>query len=238
MPPLIPQVPTLLITGANRGIGLELTRQYLHDGWRVVATCRNPEEATELKTLVGGFPERAELHPLSVTKLGEIEMLADRLKGQAMDMVLNNAGVRRMDAFHLGEIAPDAFLNSVEVNALGPLKVAEAFIPHLAAAENPLLVMVSSSLGSIAKNLQGGDYAYRASKAALNAVMRSLAADLKDRGITVVSLHPGWVRTDMGGGEAPLSVEESGKAVREVLAAVQAEDSGRFLRFDGHDEPW
>ncbi len=100
------------------------------------------------------------------------------------------------------------------------------------------MVMVSSSLGSLARNTSGGDYAYRASKAALNAVMRSLSADLRTRGITVVSLHPGWVRTAMGGSGATLSVEESVRAIREVLAGVGPEDTGRFLRYDGREEPW
>ena len=162
--------------------------------------------------------------------------LHDRV--DAIDLLVNNAGVRRMDAYHLGEIQQEAFLDSMNVNAFGALKVAEAFLPHLALADAPLLVMMSSALGSISKNEDGGDYSYRASKAAMNAVMRSLAVDLRDMGITVISLHPGWVRTEMGGEEAPLSTGESVSAIRRVLQSVGLRDSGRFLRFDGTEEPW
>jgi len=126
----------------------------------------------------------------------------------------------------------------MEVNALGALKVTEALLPNLRRAEEPLVVMMSSSLGSLARNEEGGDYAYRAGKAALYAVMRSLAADLKKDRIAVISLHPGWVRTDMGGDHARLSVEESVSAMRRVLDGVSFADTGRFLRWDGREEPW
>jgi NAD(P)-dependent dehydrogenase (short-subunit alcohol dehydrogenase family) len=231
-------VPTALVTGANRGIGLELTRQYLREGWRVIATCRFPPEAESLQALAADFPERAEIHALSVTDWRRVTGLSQLLEDRAIHLLLNNAAVRHMDAYHLGKIDPDAFLDAVAVNALGALKVAEAFVPQLSRAGKSTLVMVSSNLGSISKNRQGGDYAYRASKAAMNAVMRSLAVDLEGKGITVISLHPGWVRTDMGGKHAPLSPEESVTAIRKVLSRVGPEDSGRFLRFDGHEELW
>lgn len=231
-------MPTLFVTGANRGIGLELTRQYLKDDWEVIATCREPGEALELGSLKEDFPDRTEIHPLSVTDWAGIRKLARRLEGRPVDLLMNNAGVRRMDAHHLGEIDVGGFMRSVEVNALGALKVSEAFRPHLARSGNALLVMISSSLGSITKNRQGGDYSYRASKAAMNAVMRSLAMDLKEDGITVISMHPGWVRTDMGGEEATLSPAESAADIRKVLARVTPEDTGRFLRYDGHEDPF
>lgn len=231
-------MPTLFITGANRGIGLELTRQYVEDGWHAIATCRNPGEARELRGLAAAHPERMEIHGLSVTDWDGIRDLARKLDGRGVDLLVNNAGVRKMDAYHLGQIDEEAFLRSVEVNALGALKVSEAFRPHLASRGNALLVMISSALGSITKNRKGGDYSYRASKAAMNAVMRSLAMDLREDGTTVVSMHPGWVRTDMGGHGAPLSPGESARAIREVLAGITPEDTGRFLRFDGHEDPF
>lgn len=231
-------MPTLFITGANRGIGLELTRLYLEKGWSVLATCRDPQSAPELESLAQTHPKQLEVHALSVTDYGGVSRLAERLQGRSVDLLINNAGVRRMDGYHLGKVDPEAFRDSMEVNVLGALKVSEAFLPHLGGGEEPLLVMVSSSLGSIEKNLQGGDYAYRASKAALNAVMRSMAADLREKGVRVISLHPGWVRTGMGGGKAPLSPQESARAMAQVLEALGPEDTGRFLRFDGQEELW
>jgi len=231
-------VPTLFVTGANRGIGLALTRRYVENGWTAIATCRNPEEAQDLQDLASSAPERVEVYPLSVTDWGGIRNLAERLSGRPIDMLVNNAGVRRMNAYHLGDIDVDGFMRSVEVNALGALKVSEAFRPHLARSKNALLVMMSSSLGSIAKNRQGGDYSYRASKAAMNAVMRSLAVDLNGDGTTVVSVHPGWVRTDMGGRQASLSPEESAAAIQRVLEGVTPDNTGSFLRYDGREDPF
>jgi NAD(P)-dependent dehydrogenase (short-subunit alcohol dehydrogenase family) len=252
-------MPTVLVTGANRGIGLELGRQYAAAGWNVLATCRAPGRAAKLQELAragtgsafAGFEEgwansgaaprptfKIEMLPLSVTDPEHIENLARDLDGRPLDLLLNNAGVRGDGAANLGSIDPGAFLHTIHVNTLGALKVTEALLPNLRRAEAPLVVMMSSSLGSLARNEEGGDYAYRASKAAMNAVMRSLAADLKPQGIAVVALHPGWVRTDMGGRHARLSVEESVAALRQVLERVTFADTGRFLRWDGREEPW
>jgi NAD(P)-dependent dehydrogenase (short-subunit alcohol dehydrogenase family) len=231
-------LPEALITGANRGIGLEFARQLLNEDWSVVATCRHPEGARELEGLRRRFPDSCEVRPLSVTDWEGITALAGDLRGRSLRLLLNNAGTRPMEAYSLGEIDPDAFMEAVRVNALGALKVTEAFVPHLTAAAESVVAMVSSNLGSIARNEAGGDYAYRASKAAMNAVMRSLAMDLKGRGITVISLHPGWVRTRMGGDHARLSVSESVAGMREVLSRISLRDSGRFLRYDGFEEAW
>jgi len=227
-----------LITGANRGIGLEFARQLLHEDWSVVATCRQPEGAGELERLHRRFPDSCEVRRLSVTDWGGIAALAGELRGRSLRLLLNNAGIRPMETRSLGEIDPDAFMETVRVNTLGALKVTEAFLPHLGAAAESVVAMVSSNLGSIARNEAGGDYAYRASKAAMNAVMRSLAMDLKERGITVLSLHPGWVRTRMGGDHARLSVTESVAGMRDVLSGISLQDSGRFLRYDGFEETW
>lgn len=231
-------MPTTLITGANRGLGLELARQYSREGWTVLATCRDPEKARGLRELRGERPEQVEVHPLEVTDPESIQALSSRLGDVSVDLLLNNAGVRRMDAYHLGSVSSEGFMHSMEVNVLGALKVAEAFLPHLERAPDPLLVMVSSNLGSLGRNNGGGDYSYGPSKAALNHVTRSLAHDLESRGITVVALHPGWVRTDMGGDHARLGVDESVGMIREVLSRVSRDDTGRFLRYDGHEEVW
>lgn len=231
-------MPALLVTGANRGLGLEFARQYAADGWRVLATCRDPEEAGALRALRREHPDAVEIHVLDVTDWSGIGTLAGELEDVSLDLLLNNAGIRRMDAHDLGSISVEGFMRSLEVNVLGALKVAEAFVPHLERTEDSLLVMVSSNLGSLARNTSGGDYAYRASKAAMNAVTRSLAADLGPRGITTIALHPGWVSTDMGGSGARLSPPESAEMIRDVLAGVTREDNGTFLRYDGREEAW
>jgi NAD(P)-dependent dehydrogenase (short-subunit alcohol dehydrogenase family) len=229
---------TVLITGANRGIGLELVRQYSAAGWVVVATCREPPSARELQDLATERPGRIEVLPLSVTEPREVEALPRKLGERPLHLLVNNAGLRPREASLLGSVDPAAFMEGINVNALGALKVTEALLPNLQGGENPLVVMMSSSLGSLARNQEGGDYGYRAGKAAMNAVMRSLAVDLKPLGITVISLHPGWVRTRMGGNHARLSVEESVEAMRSVLDRVSLEDTGKFLRYDGREEPW
>jgi len=229
---------TVLITGANRGIGLELVRQYAAAGWMVVATCREPASARELHGMARERPGMIEVLPLSVTEPEEIEALPGKLGDQPLHLLVNNAGLRPREASVLGSVDPAAFMEAMRVNALGALKVTEALLPNLQGGERPLVVMMSSSLGSLARNQEGGDYGYRAGKAAMNAVMRSLAVDLKPLGITVISLHPGWVRTRMGGSHARLSVEESVTAMRSVLDQVSPDDTGKFLRHDGREEPW
>jgi NAD(P)-dependent dehydrogenase (short-subunit alcohol dehydrogenase family) len=229
---------TVLVTGANRGIGLGLVRHYAAAGWSVLATCRAPETARQLQALARERPGRVEILSLSVTEPGEVEDLGRTLNDRPLDLLVNNAGVRGKGASTLGSINPWSFLHAMEVNPLGALKVTEALLPNLRRAAEPLVVMMSSSLGSLTRNEEGGDYAYRASKAAMNAVMRSLAADLKKDRIAVISIHPGWVRTDMGGDHARLSVEESVSAMGRVLDGVSFADTGRFLRWDGREEPW
>ncbi len=231
-------MPALLVTGANRGIGLELVRQYAAEGWSVLATCRHPDSAQDLQDLAAKDPDRVELLPLSVTEPGEIEALPRRLGDRPLHLLVNNAGLRPREASVLGSVDTASFMEAIQVNALGALKVTEALLPNLQRGEKPLVVMISSSLGSLARNEEGGDYGYRAGKAALNAVMRSLAVDLNPRGITVISIHPGWVRTRMGGSHARLSVEESVTAMRSVLGRVSLADTGKFLRLDGREEPW
>ena len=230
---------TVLITGAGRGIGLEFARQYLADaGWRVLACCRQPERATELKPLAAASRGRLEVLPLDVRDAGQITALAGTLRGQAIDILINNAGVYGQRAAALGAIEADTWRLTLEVNALAPLKMCEAFVEHVARSERRLMVAITSRMGSIADNTSGGHYAYRASKAALNAAVKSLALDLRPQGITCLALHPGWVRTAMGGSEAPLSVTESVTGLRKVMAAARPAQSGRFLAFDGAEIPW
>lgn len=230
---------TLLITGSSRGIGLELTRQYLEAGWRVHATCRHPEQSLALTQLAaGGHGGRLSLHPLDVTDWHQIMGLQAVLRGQPLDLLINNAGALGPKMQGLGEIHPDAWLETLRVNSIAPLILLEALVDNLAAGQRRIVANLSSKMGSIEDNRSGGYYIYRSSKAALNAAMRSAALDLAQRGITVVLLHPGWVRTRMGGPQAELEVADSVAHMRQVLDRIGPRDTGRFIDLDGSDIPW
>ena len=226
-------MPTVLITGANRGIGLEFARQYAEAGYRVHAACRTPESADALGSLGKGV----KLHALDVTDHGRIEALAAGLKGEAIDIVINNAGIYGAQQ-ELGKIDYAAWEEVMRVNTLAPLKMAECFLPHLEAGKMKMIASLTSRMGSIAENDAGGVYIYRSSKAALNAAARSLALDLAPRGITVIVFHPGWVKTDMGGAGALIDAETSVGGMRAVIAGAGPKDSGRFFNYDGTEVPW
>ncbi len=223
----------ILITGANRGIGLELARQYAADGWRVHACSRDPDKVDALAAVAGDVS----LHRLDVEDLGTIDALAADLGGAAIDVLVNNAGVYGpVQSF--GKVDLSAFDSVMAINALGPLAVTERLIEHVARGERKLVVCISSLWGSMGANTWGGHYLYGPSKAALNMIVKSASIDLKDRGIAVVAMSPGWVRTDMGGEGADLSVEESAASMRGVIAGLGMADTGRFMSHDGRDAPW
>lgn len=228
-------MPSVLITGSNRGLGLEFVRQYQADGWRVYACCRNPAQAEALNALAGEAATTT-VHALDVSDFGAIEALARELSGEAIDVLLNNAGVFG-DGSPLGHVNYEVFRSTLEINSLAPLRMVECFLPHVEAGEQRKIVNVTSKMGSISDNTSGGRYAYRASKAALNMINRSLAHDLGGRATTIV-LHPGWVATDMGGPSAPLKPTEACAQMREVIAGLSLADSGKFFNFDGGHLPW
>ncbi len=227
-------MPTVLITGANRGLGLDFARQYAADGWRVISTCRDPDAAEALGTVAGDVT----VHPLDVADVASIDALAAALDGEAIDLLLNNAGVIGARDLAFGETDYDSFAQTMRANVMGPLAVAERFLPHVLRGGKKLMATVTSRLGSIGLNDWGGRYIYSASKAALNAVMKSAAIDLAGKGVTVVVLHPGWVQTDMGGPKADITPEESVTGMRRVIAGLTAADNGRFLNYDGAEFPW
>ena len=237
-------MPTVLITGTNRGLGLELARQYAADDWRVLACSRDPE-AGPLQALESEYPAVSR-HALEVTDASSVGTLAASLRDMSIDVLLNVAGVmhRRVPSAEgtstspLGPLDYDDWLRVLAVNVLGPARVTEALLENVAAGEQKKIVTLSSELGSMAGNEGGGLYAYRSSKAAVNAVMKSMANDLASRGIIAIPMHPGWVRTDMGGPKAPLSPEESAAGMRGVIAGLTLADSGRFLQWDGQELPW
>ena len=230
---------TLLITGANRGIGLEFVRQYAAEGWRVFACCRKPAAADLLNRLVNQFPDRIQAHALDVTAHQQIEQLAQTLTGQPIDLLINNAGVYppdRGDAFGKTDYA--AWQHAFEVNTMAPLKMTEAFIKQVARSALKTIVTITSKMGSVADNRGGGGYIYRSSKAGVNIVVKSLSIDLNPQKIIAVVLHPGWVKTDMGGPGALITTEQSVTGMRRVIGNLTLQDSGKFYAFDGQIVPW
>jgi NAD(P)-dependent dehydrogenase (short-subunit alcohol dehydrogenase family) len=230
---------SVLITGANRGLGLEFAKQYSDDGWRVFACCRHPDRAKELNDLARASDGRLSLHPLDVSLEPSISALAEALQSDSIDILLNNAGIygdENHDDF--GKIDYERWVETFRVNVMGAMKVTETFVGNVASSEKKVLAFMSSLMGSISDNGSGGSYLYRSSKAALNAIGKSLSIDLKGRGVKTVVLHPGWVKTEMGGENAPLLPPESVAGMRRVLDGLEAKDSGRFLSYEGAELPW
>jgi NAD(P)-dependent dehydrogenase (short-subunit alcohol dehydrogenase family) len=230
-------MPTLLVTGANRGLGLEFVRQFAADGWRVLACCRRPADAADLNR-VAASSGQVSVHALDVTDFARIDALAAELSGQAVDVLLNNAGVYGPNKMDLGHLDYKAWADVFAVNVLAPIKLAEALLEHVARSQRKVIACLSSQMGSIARNSGGRHYLYRSTKAALNAAVKSMAIDLAPRRITAVVLHPGWVRTDMGGADADLTPEQSVRDVRALLERLTFADSGKFLNHDGSEIPW
>jgi NAD(P)-dependent dehydrogenase (short-subunit alcohol dehydrogenase family) len=231
-------MPSTLITGANRGLGLEFARQYAADGWKVYATCRDPNSASELRKLADASDHKMQVLALDVTDLASIKATAAALDGQAIDILLNNAGVGGPRGQKIGNIDYEAWAKVLDVNTLGPLRVVEAFVDHVARSERKLIVTLTSGMGSIGDNTSGGAYAYRSSKAAVNMVMRSLAVDLAPRGITCVVINPGWVQTDMGGPHGTQTPPESIAKLRRLIEDLGQAHSGKFFNHDGHQFSW
>ena len=231
-------MPSNLITGANRGLGLEFTRQYLADGWQVYATCRDPASASELSGLADASGGKLRILELDVTDLASVTAAAEELDGAAIDLLLNNAGVGGARGQSVGNIDYDAWAKVLDVNTMGPMRVSEAFVDHVARSERKLIVTLTSGMGSIGDNTSGGAFAYRSSKAAVNMVMRSLAIDLAPRGITCVVVNPGWVLTDMGGPHATSTPAESIARLRRLIENLAPAHSGKFFNHDGREYEW
>lgn len=221
---------TVLITGANRGIGLALTRQYSARGDKVIAACRQSSDALE-KT---GVQVEA---GVDVTDDAALTGLAQRLGDTRLDVLVLNAGIMTREAF--GEIQADGWEDmrrQFEVNAMGPLRVAQALSGHL--AEDAKIGIITSRMGSMADNGSGGRYGYRASKAAVNAIGKSLAVDMESRGVAVFLLHPGFVATDMVGGKGEVSPEHAAAQLVERLDKLTLGETGTFWHANGTELPW
>ena len=229
---------TVLITGANRGLGLEFSRQYAESGWNVLACCRKPEAAHALNALAARHGN-IQVHALDVGDFTQIDALASQLADQSIDVLLANAGIYGDSAdTGFGALDYQQWSRTLLINAQAPVKLAEAFLPHLLRGKLRLIVPITSQMGSMGDNRGGGSLMYRSSKAALNAAMKTLAIDLKPQGIGVLILHPGWVQTDMGGVQAPTTVTESIAGMIGIIRNFTLEDAGRFVNFKGMELPW
>jgi NAD(P)-dependent dehydrogenase (short-subunit alcohol dehydrogenase family) len=225
---------TVLITGANRGLGLEFTRQYAAAGWKVLATCRDPQNATELNTIAGEI----QVLPLDITDYLAIETVSRILRAEKIDLLLNNAGLYGSRAVAFGETDYEDWFDVFRVNTQAPLKMAECFVEQVANSDKKLIVSISSRLGSIGENDEGQQYTYRSTKAALNAINKSMSVDLVERGITTVVLHPGWAQTDMGGPNAAVDPVDSVAGMRSVIDNLTTADTGRNISYDGSSIDW
>jgi len=231
-------MPSTLITGANRGLGLEFAKQYLADNWQAYAACRDPSSASELRRLADGSRGKLQVLSMDVSDLAKVRAAAVELKGKPIDLLLNNAGIGGPRGQTIGNIDYETWARVLDVNTLGPMRVSEAFVDNVARSDRKLIVTITSGMGSISDNSSGGAFAYRTSKAAVNMVMRSLAVDLAPRGITCVVINPGWVRTDMGGANARLTAAESVTAMRRLIDKLGPAQSGKFFNHDGREYAW
>ena len=227
----------VFITGTTRGIGLELTRQFLDTGSKVFAGARNTE-SDALQSLKATYGDQLQLLTLDVTDNTQITKAAATLAGQPLSLLINNAGLFRSRSDDVDSLSHETWLQEFHVNAIAPFMVTRALRGNLAAADNALVAMISSKMGSMADNTSGGAYSYRSSKAALNAVTVSLCSDLAEDGTRVVALHPGWVRTDMGGDSAPVDAPTSASGLKKVMLGIDDAQNGHFFDYSGASIPW
>ncbi|MBU2568429.1 MAG: SDR family oxidoreductase [Gammaproteobacteria bacterium] len=229
---------TILVTGANRGLGLEFCRQYAEAGDKVIAACRHPDKSEKLQTLAARHAS-IRIEALDVADFAQIDDLSARLVNETIDVLINNAGVYGdKSGGGFGNLDYQAWSHTLLVNTQAPVKMSEAFLPQLQRSDKKLIVALSSQMGSIADNSSGGSIFYRSSKAALDAAMKSVSIDLMDRGVGVLIFHPGWVRTDMGGPNGLIDAYESVTGMRKMIDAFSLRQSGSFIKYEGLTMPW
>jgi len=225
---------TILITGASRGIGFEMTRLLVEDGRSVIATCRNPNAAIELRGL---DDSNLNIHQLEVTDSNSIESLKLALSGVQIDVLINNAGEMGSKQQSIDDMDIDAWRHTFDVNAIAPFQISMSLLKNLKLSSRPRIISVSSQMGALSR-VSSGAYAYRSSKAALNKVMQVIAKDLESENILVCPIHPGWVQTDMGGPSADITVNESAAGIIRFMDSMASEQSGRFWKWNGEEHPW
>jgi len=226
---------TVLITGANRGIGLELCKQFLAAGNSVIATCRENADSSQLRALESA--PSLSIYPLEVTDAKSVNQLVDQLDGKTIDVLINNAGVFGGSRQSVDDMDYAAWQTSLEVNTLAPFRLVVSLRKNLQLSSRPRVVTLSSQMGSLNSN-ETGTIAYRSSKAAVNKVMQVLANEFGEYGIIVCPVHPGWVRTDMGGSQADLSVEECGAGLFNLIDSLTMQQSGRFWTWEAKEIAW
>jgi len=219
---------TVVITGANRGIGLEMAKQYAADGWDVIGTAREPERAQELAAI-----DRVTVMQLDAADDASVEKFVRELGDQPVDLFINNAGI-----YGPSEFDREAWLDLFNVNVIGPVRLATALKDNVARSADQKMVVISSQVGSIAENETGSMIYYRTSKAAVNQAWTCLAKQWQDDGLTLAMLHPGWVQTDMGGENADLTPAESVEGMRAVIDGLTHDQNGKFYDHDGREIPW
>tara|TARA_A100001015_G_scaffold132280_1_gene146814 strand:- start:2246 stop:2941 length:696 start_codon:yes stop_codon:yes gene_type:complete len=229
---------TALITGSNKGLGLEYVKQLLKQSYQVIATCRSPNAATELNNIASTNPQLTVM-PLDMTLDSDIQSLKSKINTQTIDLLVLNAGIRGEENVKIGQpINRDNLLSVMNTNTYGPIKLVESLFDNLKSSKSPILAVATSRVASIKDNTSGGCYAYRASKAALNAIMHSFAIDVQDMGIKVLLLHPGWVRTTITRRNGLIDPPESVKGMLNIIFNHQDYPSGSFIHYQGYTLPW
>ena len=236
-------MPTVFVTGANRGLGYEHVKQYAEKGWKVIACARNPEQANELEELQKKHGDSFIIEQLEVVDHNRIEELAEKYSDEAIDILINNAGTTgpmgvpgAMGYQKIDSMDYQIWRDILEVNLLSPFKIATAFHDHVARSDKKILIMMSSDLGSVEQNNFGGFYSYRASKSSLNIISKGMSVDWND--LTVIALAPGWCKTYLGGDEAEIEPAESVEQQQEMFENITAKDSGKFLDRFGEEVAW
>lgn len=227
-------MPTVLITGANRGLGLEFAKQYAADGWSVIATCRNPIGVGELAQIEGDIA----VYGLDVNNSPSLDRFVADLDGRAIDVLINNAGVYGPKGITAKDVTIEDWMPVMQTNMMAPLFLSRALLDNVTKGDRKLIVNISSIMGSVEKGAGGSEYIYRSSKAALNMVMASYAQEIADTKVAVVMFHPGWVQTDMGGTSATLTPTQSITGLRASIEKLSFEDTGKFMNYDGTPMPW
>lgn len=229
---------TILITGASRGIGFEIARQYAADGDRVYATCRTPEKADKLNAAARGSGGRLTVHKMDVADGDSVKACAREIGDATIDVLINNAGVwGGLETQVLENMDYDNWAYELSVMAMGPMRVVQAFLPNVLKSKNPKIVTVTSQTSAHSYKKIAG-YAYSSAKAACNRIMTIMANDLKDKGVAVYLMHPGWVQTDMAGPKADIPPHESATGVRKTIANATLADTGKFLTWEGGIHAW
>jgi NAD(P)-dependent dehydrogenase (short-subunit alcohol dehydrogenase family) len=229
---------TILITGANRGIGLELARVFARRDWEVIACCRRPEEALDLRAIEAESQGGLTIRQLDVARDDEISSLAGSLSGKAIDILFNNAGILGPEEQDFGNLDEEEWLTVFRVNTIAPYKMVLAFLDNVVLSQRRVIATIGSAMGSIGENTSGSYYIYRTAKAAVHMIMKNLSIDLRRKGVTAVALHPGWVRTRLGGPQAPVSPEESAAGLFEVLTTLTPGKSGALIDYQGREMGW